>query len=121
MANVGQMGMDVENHADDCRMLPRALDELVVDMPLVDLVAMETWTVRAMAKVLAMHGIVWFLLHLPVHDHVRVLHFGFVSNFCSMTNRVVVQMLSMYPIEIEPQSRKLIIILILNFCFYFQF
>lgn len=96
--------MDVEIHAVDCKMLPRSLDELVVDMPLVDLVAMETWTVRAMAKVLAMHGIVWFLLHLPVHDHVRVLHFYFVSNFCSMTNQVVVQMLSMYPNEIEPHS-----------------
>lgn len=104
VANVGQMGMDVEIHAVDCKMLPRSLDELVVDMPLVDLVAMETWTVRAMAKVLAMHGIVWFLLHLPVHDHVRVLHFCFVSNFCSMTNQVVVQMLSMYPNEIGPHS-----------------
>lgn len=86
-----KMGTDAGIRAVDCRRLPRASDEWVGDMPLVDSVAMETRTVRATVKALEMHGIIL------VWARRRAIRFHFVLSSCSVTGPVVAQKLSRYP------------------------
>ena len=93
VANAARMGMDAENRAVDCRMLPEAWDESVLGMPSVDSVVRVTMTrtARAMVMASAMHGTVSILAPQPV------IHFRFVWNFCLVTNQAVVQMRLMFP------------------------
>lgn len=102
MLNGLKKGTDAENRAVDCKMLPIALDELVLGMPSVDLVVTVTMTgtVLVTVMVLAKHGTILFLA--PQH---LVIHFHFVLNFCSATSQAVAQMLLVCP-NVEKKNKK---------------